>query len=129
MDRSQIDAESRAASSLRRGGSLQRGGNSIFLPTLIVFCALVAWFSFQAFQLFEERAALQESRFAQEQSVQTATKLRASLDAMARETARLAQQGNPNARLLVEELRKRGVTINPNAESTAVPATGNTGNK
>jgi uncharacterized membrane protein len=113
-----MDADSGAVSGAQRGGSAHRGGNSIFLPALILLLALVGWFSFQAFQLFEERSALQESRFAQEQSVLTATKLRGSLDAMARETARLAQQGNPNARLLVEELRKRGVTINPDAGNT-----------
>ncbi len=124
MDRSRIDADGGAASGVQRGGSAHRGGNSIFLPALILLLALVGWFSFQAFQLYEERSALQESRFAQEQSVQTATKLRASLDTMARETARLAQQGNPNARLLVEELRKRGVTINASAENPANSALG-----
>jgi hypothetical protein len=119
VDRSQIDAESGVESGAHRGGSMHRGGGySFFPPVLILVLALVGWFSFQAFQLFEERSALQESRFAQEQSVLTATKLRGSLDAMARETARLAQQGNPNARLLVEELRKRGVTINPDAGNT-----------
>ena len=42
-------------------------------------------------------------------------KLRSSLDALARETAILADRGNAGARLIVDELRKRGVTINPKA--------------
>jgi hypothetical protein len=51
--------------------------------------------------------------------VETATKLRGSLDAVATRTARLAGEGNANARVIVEELRKRGVTINPNDAAKA----------
>jgi hypothetical protein len=36
------------------------------------------------------------------------------LDTVARETAQLADGGNQNAKRIVDELRKRGVTINPN---------------
>jgi hypothetical protein len=41
--------------------------------------------------------------------------LRTSLDSLARETALLAEKGNPGAKLIVGELARRGVTINPNA--------------
>jgi hypothetical protein len=34
-----------------------------------------------------------------------------------RDTAQLAEQGNANAKLLVDELRKRNIMINPNAPS------------
>ena len=37
---------------------------------------------------------------------------RASLDALAVGTARLAADGNASARAVIEELRKRGVTVN-----------------
>lgn len=96
----------------RESSSRRNVDKSVFLPALIALLSLLGWFSFQAFQLYEERSALNSSHDAQEQQVQASTKMRASLDAMARETARLAQQGNANARLLIEELRKRGVTIN-----------------
>ena len=32
-------------------------------------------------------------------------------------TAKLDSEGNPNAHVIVEELKKRGVTINPDAAS------------
>lgn len=39
-------------------------------------------------------------------------KVRATLDALALETRKLADAGNANARVVVDELRKRGITIN-----------------
>ena len=105
-------------------GSGRKAEKSIFLPLLIALLALIGWFPFQAVQLFEERSALAGSHEAQEQQMQNSSKMRASLDAMARETARLAQQGNANARLLVDELKKRGVTLNLGDNSaTATTAT------
>ena len=70
-------------------------------------------------QLVAERTAQHKAIGDQEQVVQNAAKMRAQLDALAAETQRLADQGNPNAKLLVEELRKRGITINPNASKPA----------
>jgi hypothetical protein len=102
-------------------GAGRKTEKSTFLPFLIVLLVLIGWFAFQSVQLFEERGALSASREAQEPQVQNSSKLRASLDAMARETARLAKQGNANARLLIDELQKRGVTVNPD-DNTASAA-------
>jgi uncharacterized membrane protein len=102
-------------------GSGRQAEKSAFPALLIALLALIGWFSFQAIQLFEERNALADSHQAQEQQMQNASKMRASLDAMASETARLAQQGNASARTLIDELRKRGVTINPK-DKAASPA-------
>ena len=92
---------------------------SPFVPMLLGAAALAAWFAFQTQQLMRERSQLTALHAAQDAQVEAATKLRASLDAMAAATAKLADGGNVNARLLVEELRKRGITINPNAAPTA----------
>ena len=102
-------------------GAGRKTEKSTFLPFLIVLLVLIGWFAFQSVQLFEERGALSASREAQEPQVQNSSKLRASLDAMARETARPAKQGNANARLLIDELQKRGVTVNPD-DNTASAA-------
>ena len=88
---------------------------SPFLPLAVLTLAVVAWFGYQTVQLVAERTAQHKAIGDQEQVVQNATKMRVQLDALAAETQRLADQGNPNAKLLVEELRKRGITINPNA--------------
>lgn len=94
-------------------------GTSPFIPMLLAGVALAGWFSFQTVQLAGERQQLIALRAAQAPQVDAATKLRGSLDAMASATARLADGGNVNARLLVDELRKRGITINPNAPPAA----------
>ncbi len=90
-------------------------GLSLFLPILLLTLAFVAWLAFQAMQQVSERQQLTQAQASLEPQEQAATKLRASLDALVVATAGLAAQGNPNARVIVEELRKRGVTINPAA--------------
>ena len=84
---------------------------------LLLALALLGWLSFQTWQLFAEQQQLKSLRAAQDAPLEKATKLRASLDAVAAGTARLANAGNTNARVIVEELRKRGITINPNGSA------------
>jgi len=92
-----------------------------FLPALLVSLAVVASLGFQCFQLVREQQRLESAMSSLETQQQTAVKLRASLDAVATATARLAADGNANARIVVEELRKRGVTITPQGEAKAKP--------
>ncbi|MEO8937973.1 MAG: hypothetical protein ABI277_14915 [Burkholderiaceae bacterium] len=89
------------------------GTMSAFLPILIIGLVLIAWFAFQATQLRMERDAMREAITNQDKAVADSKKLRDSLDAIARGTARLADGGNANARLIVDELKKRGITISP----------------
>lgn len=86
-----------------------------FVPMLLATMALLAWLGFLAWGQHQDRLALQTAYANQQQTVDNATKLRGSLDALAADTQRLAETGNASARLLVEELKKRGVTINPAA--------------
>ena len=95
---------------------------SAFVPLLLGGLAVLGWLGFQAQQLYVERQALQTAYASQQQTVDNSAKLRASLDTLAADTQRLADAGNPNARALVDELKKRGVTINP-ASTPTVPAT------
>jgi hypothetical protein len=60
-----------------------------------------------------ERNALQTAKAAQEPTIEQAQKLRAQLDVISKKTLELAQQGNTGAAFIVEELARRGVTINP----------------
>lgn len=88
---------------------LRRG---VFVPALLLALALVGWLGFQFSQLWFERqqlASVQQSLDPQEAA---AKKVRLSLESVATSTAKLANDGNANARVIVEELRKRGVTIN-----------------
>ena len=100
---------------------------SAFVPLLLGGIALAGWLVFQAVQLNTERQALQTAFASQQQTVDSAGKLRATLDTLAADTQRLADSGNPTARTLVDELKKRGVTISTTpvnaASAPGVPAT------
>jgi len=94
---------------------------SAFLPLLLLSLALSGWLGFQGWQIVNERQQLQQLIAGQEAKVDSANRLRASLDRLALATRQLAAEGNPNARLLVDELQRRGVTINP-AKAAVTPA-------
>jgi len=53
----------------------------------------------------------------QEKPFQDSVKARAQIDAITADTARLAAQGNASAQLIVAELQKRGIKIDPNAKT------------
>ena len=90
-----------------------RARPNVFIPALLIALAVVAWFGFQTVHLVLEWRQLGLAQSTLQPQEQNAIKLRASLDAVATSTAKLATEGNANARVIVEELRKRGITINP----------------
>ena len=90
----------------------ERPSYSIFTPLVLLAAALVLWFAFQTVQLATERSELAAIKANQSTQVETATKIRIALDSLAASTQRLADAGNTNAQLIVNELQKRGVTIN-----------------
>jgi uncharacterized protein HemX len=92
---------------------------SAFWPLLILGLATASWSGFQTHQLAQEHEALKKLHANQETLVQNAVKLRAQLDGIAADTQRLADAGNANAQGIVNELRRRGVTINPDSPSSA----------
>ena len=94
----------------------------VFIPLLILVVTYLAWTVFQTSQLVGERDALATLRSNHEQPFQESKKLRESLDKIARETQLLANRGNKGALLVVDELRKRGVTINPELPAQSPPA-------
>ena len=89
--------------------------HSPFLPLLLLVIAGVAWPAFQCYQLIGERQTLVTINSNQNRQFEDSGKLRASLDGIARDTAMLANRGNANAKLIVDELARRGVTINPSS--------------
>jgi hypothetical protein len=83
-----------------------------FIPLLLFGTALLVLLVFQAIQLNRERGNLKATIASQEQPIQESQRLRTQLDGVAGDTARLAQDGNPNAAAIIEELAKRGIRIN-----------------
>jgi len=101
------------SSSVSEAVAKEPARRSAFVPMLLMALAIVGWLAFQGMQLVRERRQLGELQTSLGPQAEAATKLRASLDAVATATAKLAADGNDGARVIVEELRKRGVTINP----------------
>ncbi len=93
--------------------------HTAFVPLLLGGLALLLVLGWQTTLLLSERETLNATHLGQQQTVDNAGKLRASLDALAADTQRLAERGNASAALLVAELKKRGITINPQAGAAA----------
>lgn len=87
-------------------------GSEFGLPLGITIVSMLAWWLFQGWVLLEEKRNLAQIVVSQQQQVEASTKVRQQLDSIAGGMQRLAATGNPNAVLVVEELRKHGVTIN-----------------
>lgn len=88
---------------------------SVFIPLAILTLAAVAWAGFQTAQLLRERDLLTAAHINQERPMENAKKLREGLDTLAKQTQLLANKGNTSAKLVVDELKKRGITINPDS--------------
>ena len=83
----------------------------VFVPIFLVALSVTSWFGFQTLQLVREQQQLEAVKVNLAAQELAATKVRAALDQVATATAKLATEGNSNARLIVEQLRSRGVTI------------------
>lgn len=90
-------------------------GIRLFIPVLLLAASWVTWTAFQTAQMIQERNNLETVLKNQEQTVGNAQKLRAQLDAIAAGVKRLADSGNANARRVIEELARQGITVNPQA--------------
>ena len=90
----------------------------LLIPVFVLASAVLLWVLFQSYSLFNERQALLAAAAQLAPQAETATKVRASIDSIAAGVKRLADGGNANARVIVDELARRGVTINPNSAPT-----------
>jgi len=92
-------------------------GETGILPlvvTLILVCILLQN-GYQTYRILKDQETLGQQIAAQESTVRDAEKVRAQLLSIAGQTAVLAEQGNPNATRLVEQLKAQGVVFHPPA--------------
>jgi cell division protein FtsB len=89
----------------------RRGWSAPPLPLFLVAVSLLLLTVFQIFQAVQDRVALSELQRSQEPAVQQGVKLRQQLEALAGETAQLADDGNENAKAIIEEMKRQGVTL------------------
>lgn len=97
------------------------GGSSIALTITIV--SLILWFGFQAFQLVRDRSGLRLLKANQETAIQESAKIRTQFQTLMTKTAELANQGHAGAKMVIDELQKRGVGIAPDERPTEKPET------
>jgi hypothetical protein len=90
-----------------------------FVPVALLALAFITWLAFQTWNLSAERSQLSLAHATQQPLIDQANKLRAALDTLAVTTQRLAGEGSAVARVVVDELGKRGVTINPAGAASA----------
>ncbi len=94
-------------------------GRSPFVPLALLSLTLTAWLAFQTWSLATERGILATAYENQQPQIDQATKMRAALDKLVTTTRRLAGEGSAAAQAVVDELARRGVTINPGSAASA----------
>ncbi len=85
----------------------------LLVPLALVTLAFFVMVTFQAVQLVRERGHIADLKLAQEPTVQEGVKLRQQLESLGGRTAQLAEAGNANAKALVDEFRRQGITLKP----------------
>ena len=89
-----------------------RSGSRLLLVLLaVVIVTQLIQAVHELVRLTGQREDLQALRAAQERGLEEVKKVRTQLDVLAGGTARLADQGNPNARALVEKLKAQGISL------------------
>jgi hypothetical protein len=93
------------------------GGPLLALLAVVILTQLVQGV-YEVVRLTGQREDLQLMHASQDRALEEAKKVRAQLEALAGGTARLAEQGNPNARALVDKLKAQGIGL----KAPAAPA-------
>src|SRR5579862_9679926 len=86
----------------------------IQLPVRLVVLGFFIMVAFQTVQLAREHVHIGEVQTAQEPMIQEGTKLRQQLNAMASKMAQLADAGNANAKAIIDDLKRQGITVKAN---------------
>lgn len=82
-----------------------------FVILLLLVTTLIVQTAFQTRHLRTQSANLSLQHTQQQAAVEQAQQVRRQLESIAGATARLADQGNPNAILIRDQLQSQGVTI------------------
>lgn len=77
--------------------------------------------AFQSFQLIHEHSNLEAALAGQEAPLEQAVQIRQETEALAGDTAALADKGNANAKQAVETMRQQGIALRAPTAPTAAP--------
>jgi len=91
------------------------------LALIITLAALLLWFGFQSVQALRERGNLSGVKANQESALQEAEKIRLQFHALLAKTSELANQGHGGAKMVVDELQRRGLGAGPAVKPAEKP--------
>jgi hypothetical protein len=80
---------------------------------ILTLVGLLLWFGFQTLQLLRERTSFGLAKESQDAAIQESQKIQSQFQTIMTKTAELAAKGHPGAKMVIEELRKRGVGLAP----------------
>lgn len=86
---------------------------SPYIPLFIGLFALLCLLGFQSYELMRARSAISQVREGQTAPIADAEKMRRLFNSLAGATAVLAQQGNADAKAIVDEFARRGLSFRP----------------
>ena len=89
------------------------------LPLIITLAALTLYFGFETLQSFNERVNLTAVKSNQEAAIQEAQKVQGQFKTLVAKTSELAEQGHAGAKMVMDELLKRGVGAGSESASPA----------
>ena len=89
------------------------------LPFILTLAALTIYFGFQTLQFLYERNNFVMVKSSQEAAIQEAQKIQAQFKMLVGKTSELADKGHAGAKMVMEELLKRGVSSAPSAPPPA----------
>ena len=94
------------------------------LPLVLILAALTIYFGFQTLQFLYERNNLIMVKASQESAIQEAQKIQAQFKTLVSKTGELADKGHAGAKMVMEELLKRGVGSAPQSPPPEAKAPG-----
>ncbi|HEX2487976.1 MAG TPA: hypothetical protein VHR27_01160 [Blastocatellia bacterium] len=96
------------------------------LPLILTLAALTIHFGFQTLQFLYERNNFVMVKSSQEAAIQEAQKIQAQFKMLVGKTGELADKGHAGAKMVMEELLKRGVSSAPSPAPPAATKAPNT---
>jgi hypothetical protein len=102
---------------------------NLLLPISLIAFVVFIMLGFQTSQILIERKALHDAKAQQVKPLDDSKKIQAQLDALAMGTKKLAEQGDKDAKAIMDQLKQMGISVGapeqagqPAAMAPAAPA-------
>ena len=86
---------------------------AVFIPAMLIVATLITQSLMTRGDLLTQRRALTAQYNKQQPVIDQSVQLRQQLESISGAVATLAEQGNPNAIVIRDQLKSQGITINP----------------